>query len=83
MRVLSVIFSAGGVGLLVWGLFFYNFPTLRRTVFFITFGVLLQLPLVYTLLKTRLTSNSELQKKHIIKDIFRRRNIFVPCLLEF
>lgn len=47
-KILSVIFSITGVCLLIYGLFFYHIPTVKRTLFFIICSVLMQTPILYT-----------------------------------
>ncbi len=80
MKVLSVLFSACGIGVLVFGLFFYKFPTLRRTVFFIALGILLQLPLVYTMLKNKVNFNLKIAEGEYNKKVFFAGGIFLSVL---
>ena len=50
-KVLNILFSAAGVVLLVYGLFFYKHAVPERMALFVGCGVLFQLPLAYSLLK--------------------------------
>lgn len=50
LRVLTLLSSGAGIATLIYGLFFYSVPTLKKTVFFVSLSVLLQTPLVYNIL---------------------------------
>lgn len=79
-RVLSVIVSLGGIALFVYGLFFYHFPTPRRTAFFIFCGVAMQLPLIYTLLSGKIKSLSKNKSVQPNKKFFFAGGAFLSIL---
>lgn len=56
-RVLGILFSAAGICLAVYGVFFYPTPTARRLLFFVCCGIALQLPLLYNLFKDKLQAS--------------------------
>ncbi len=79
-RVLSVIVSLGGIALFVYGLFFYHFPTPKRTVFFVFCAVILQLPLIYSLLIRRIKPLFKSKSVQPNKKIFFAGGIFLSIL---
>lgn len=54
-KVLSILMSAVGLALGVFGLFIYQSPTLKRTLFFVTAAIVMQIPLVITLTGIKLS----------------------------
>ena len=65
---LSILFSAAGAFLLVYGLFFYSRPSLKRIALFVGCGVLFQLPLLYTCLLYTSHSIYEVTPEKWLKD---------------
>lgn len=53
-KILKIICSLSGVWLIVYGLFFYQRVTWKRIVFFVMMGSLMQVPLIYHLLKDKI-----------------------------
>ena len=53
-RILGILFSAAGIALAVYGVFFYPAPSARRLLFFVCCGIAMQVPLLYDLFKNRL-----------------------------
>ena len=56
-RVLGILFSAAGICMAVYGVFFYPTPTARKLLFFVCCGIALQLPLLYNLFKDKLQAS--------------------------
>lgn len=54
VKVLEIIFSACGIGLLINTVFFYRPATAKRMVAFVVLGLLLQMPLLLGVLKKRI-----------------------------
>ncbi len=77
-KVLSVFFSIGGVVLEIYGLFFYQDPTWKKTVFFIVFGILMQGPLLHYYLKSRIKRNKIIKTGN--KKIFLCGSLFLAVL---
>ncbi|MBD5551881.1 MAG: hypothetical protein HDQ96_12025 [Lachnospiraceae bacterium] len=77
-KVLNAIFSAVGVLLVVYGLFSWPVSTLRKTVFFTGCAVLLQIPLIYSVLKDRLKQKK--QQKSENKKLFFAGGAFLSVL---
>lgn len=79
-RVLSILASAAGVALAVYGIFFYPVPTVKKLTFFIVCGVLLQLPLLYSLLKNKLSIFSSASAKTGNKKMFFAGALYLSVL---
>ena len=80
-RVLSVIVSIGGIALFVYGLFFYRFPTLKRNIFFIFCALVLQLPLLYSLLNQKIKPLFKNKSVQPNKKIFFAGGVFLSILV--
>lgn len=80
-RILSVIFSASGICLLVYGLFFYNEPTPKRIALFLCCGVLMQVPLIYTVLKDKIHMHLNITAGTADKRVFFAGGMFLALLI--
>ena len=80
-KILSILFSAAGAFLLVYGLFFYSRPSLKRIALFVGCGVLFQLPLLYTLLKKKLRFNLKFTQETANKKAFFAGGLFLSVLV--
>lgn len=80
VRVLGVLFSIAGAGLLVYGLFFYGNPTLKRTAFFVGAGLLMQAPLVYSVLKGRVQLRPRFRQETGNTKVFLAGGAFLSVL---
>ena len=78
--ILGVMFSLAGIAAAVYGLFFYENPTLRRLVFFAAAGVALQIPLLAVLLKGKVKLPEKLADIKPNKKIFVTGGIFLAVL---
>lgn len=81
VKIISVIFSVAGIGLLVYGLFFYPVPTVKRTTFFVCCGILMQVPFIYTLLKGKLHVRLNRVARTANKKIFFAGGAFLSVLI--
>ena len=80
-KILLAMASLAGLASLVYGLCFQSVPTLRRTAFFVLCGVVLQLPLVYSLVKTRLGLDKKLAAQTGNKKIFLTGALLLAVLI--
>ena len=80
-KILLTTASLVGVASLVYGLFFQSMPTLRRTAFFVLCGIVLQLPLLYALFKTRLGLDKKLAAQTGNKKIFLTGALLLAVLI--
>mgnify|MGYP001026727981 FL=1 len=80
-KILLAMASLAGLASLVYGLCFQSMPTLRRTAFFVLCGVVLQLPLVYSLVKTRLGLDKKLAAQTGNKKIFLTGALLLAVLI--
>lgn len=81
VKVLSVLFSAAGAGLLIYGLFFYSTPSLKKTTFFVLCGILMQAPLLYTVLKNKIHIKWKLADQTANKKVFLAGGVFLSLLI--
>lgn len=79
-KILGVIFSAAGVFLLVYGLFFYHLPTAKRTALFIGCSILMQMPLLSVILKNRIHLSQKLTAGTADKKVFIAGGLFLSLL---
>lgn len=77
-KVLNVLSSAGGVLLAVYGIFIYPTPSVRKMVFFIGSALLLQCPLIYSVVKNRLKQEKALKIGN--KKLFFAGGLFLTIL---
>ena len=80
-KILLAMASLAGLASLVYGLCFQSMPTLRRTAFFVLCGVVLQLPLAYSLVKTRLGLDKKLAAQTGNKKIFLTGALLLAVLI--
>lgn len=80
-KILSVLFSVAGAVLLVYGLFFYSMPSLKRLTLFVGCGILLQLPLLYTLLKKKVHFLFKFTQETANKKVFFSGGLFLSVLI--
>lgn len=75
LKSLGVILSVVGVGIMVYGIFFYQLPTFKRLSFFVCCSLLMQVPLVYNALRS---------KMHIVfrhpKETYSKKMFFEGCI---
>ena len=79
-KILSVIASAAGVCLAVYGVFFYSTPSVRRLAFFVGGGLLLQIPLAYMLLKNKIKISPKAKDEKPNKKVFIMGAVFLALL---
>lgn len=60
-KILGVIFSTLGIILVGYSIFFYHAATLRKNVIFVGIGLLMQMPLIYDMLKGRIKQGTVLE----------------------
>lgn len=80
-RVLSIMFSFAGICLFVYGLFFYHMPTVKRTVFFLICSVLMQLPLLYSIMKDRMQGRFKVNMGEPDRNLFLAGGCFLSVLM--
>lgn len=80
-KVLSIMASVAGICIGVWGVFFYHNPTLKRRAFFIVCAVLLQIPVIVTLLKNKINANSSKLPKTGNSKIFFAGGMLLAALM--
>lgn len=80
-RVLSIIVSAAGIALAIYGIFFYPELTRKKLAFFALIGVLLQLPVLYSFLKNKLSIFSAAGKETGNKKMFFAGALYLSVLI--
>ncbi len=79
-KILAWLACICGIACIVFGLFFYENPTIRRTAFFAAAGVVLQLPILVTLLRGKVKVPEKLRDAQPNKKIFITGGIFLAVL---
>ncbi len=79
-KILGLFFSAAGIGVLAFGLFFYEPSTLKRKLFFAGCGVFMQIPLLYTHMKKSTWLKYKSDKETANKKIFVLGGLFLAVL---
>lgn len=79
-KILSVMFSITGVCVLVYGLFFYHMPTVKRTLFFIICSVLLQIPIFYIAAKDKVQGRFKINIGKPDRSVFFAGGCFMSVL---
>ena len=79
-RILSMMFSAAGLLLIFYGVFFYPVPTAKRLTFFVVCGVLMQIPILYTLLKNKVQNRMNIDLGEPNRNLFLAGGIFLSVL---
>ena len=79
-KVLEVIISIIGIGVLIYGLFIYEVPTLKRKLFFAGSGIFLQMPLVYSAIEKNLHFHHKSKSTNVNKKVFIMGEIFLAVL---
>lgn len=77
-KVLGFVFSAGGVLLIIYGVFFYLAPTWKKTALFVGLGLLMQSPLLHYRLKDKINYQKPLEVGN--KKIFFAGALFLTVL---
>lgn len=77
-KVFSIIFSAGGILLAVYGLFFYQMRTLRKAIFFVLAALLMQTPFICGILRGKVKCRKKQGAEN--KKIFFAGGIFLSVL---
>ena len=80
-RVLSILTSFCGIALFVFGVFFYSYPTPKRTAFFVFCGLVMQIPLVYSLLRRKITAKRKKKEELPNKKVFFAGGVFLSVLI--
>ncbi len=81
-KVLSILTGVSGAFLLVFSGFFYETPSLKKKLFLLALGVILLLPMAFTLLKKRLNLEHKAKKEPTHnKKIFVAGSIFLTVLV--
>lgn len=80
-RVLSILTSFCGIALFVFGTFFYSYPTPKRTVFFVFCGIVMQIPLIYSLLRRKITAKRKKKEEQPNKKVFFAGGVFLSVLI--
>ena len=79
-KVFGEILSIAGVGILIYALFFYGNPTLKRKLFFAGCGGLMQMPLLYSRLKNKIPQRRQAGGKLANKKVFFSGGLFLAVL---
>lgn len=80
-KVLGVLFSAAGVGILILGLWHYGSAlSLKKRVFLTGISLILQIPLIYSCLKNKIHLNIKRGARAADKKIFFAGAIFLSVL---
>ncbi len=69
-KVLGVLFSVVGVVAAVFGLFVYDNPSIRRKIFIVGLGVLLQLPMILYVLRDKIKRDTDKKEPSHDKKFF-------------
>ena len=80
-KIVRGIFSVAGIGLAVYGLFFYDLATIKRTTFLVGTGIIFQIPLIYALIKNRVNIEMDIEKGKGNKKIFFAGGLFLAVLI--
>lgn len=82
LRILGVMFSATGITLAIGGLGFYPELTTRKALFFVGCAALMQFPLVYSLLKDKISIDKfRVKEENANRRIFLTGSMFLTVLL--
>ena len=80
LKSLGVILSVTGIGVMAYGIFFYHLPTIKRISFFVCCGLLMQVPLVYDVLRNKMHFVFPLPKETYSKKLFFAGCIFLAII---
>jgi len=80
-KVLGVLFSIAGLLLFAYGLFIYDYPSLKRKVFLLGVGILFQLPLLMVLLKNKIKLSMKATSAPPNQKIFLLGSVFITILV--
>lgn len=80
-KILSVMFSIAGICILIYGLFFYHMPTVKRTLFFVISSVMMQLPLVYMAAKNKIQGWFRFNVEEPERKVFFAGGCFLSVLM--
>lgn len=80
-KVLSVLLSVVGVVFAVFGIFFYNNPSLKRKAFIVAIGVLLQIPVIIPIIKSKIKFKKKEKMPTPNKKLFLAGSVFLTVLV--
>lgn len=80
-KVLSVLLSVVGVVFAVFGIFFYNNPSLKRKAFIVAIGVLLQIPVIIPIIKSKIKFKKKEKMPTPNKKLFLAGSVFLTILV--
>lgn len=79
-KVFGLISSAAGAGIILYSLSFYGNPTLKKKLFFVGCGIVLQIPLMVSCLKNKIPQKRKAGGKPANKKVFFSGGLFLAVL---
>lgn len=79
-KVLSILGSVVGIVLFVYGVFFYPMPTVKRTALFVGLALLLQVPIVVRVLRSKVPAKAEKAARTGNRKMFLSGALFLSVL---
>lgn len=79
-RIINIIFALAGVSTWIYGFFIYSTPTPKLMLFFVLFGLLMQVPIGCTLIKNNFHIKTSAISRATNKKVFLSGGLFLSIL---